>query len=186
MSGDDSQSSGVAGRYATALLDLAGEQNVLDQVAAQLDTFASALDQSDDLNRLVRSPVYSADDQVRALDAVLTSLGITGLAANFIKLIAKNRRLFALRDIIKAFKAMLAERRGEISATVTSAQPLNDGQLQQVRDMLSASAGRSVQLETQVDPSVLGGLIVKMGSRMIDGSIRTKLNSLRSAMKEAS
>ncbi|MEO0632216.1 MAG: ATP synthase F1 subunit delta, partial [Planctomycetota bacterium] len=109
----------------------------------------------------------------------------SGLAANFVKLMAKNRRLFALRDTIEAFKALLAERRGEISATVTSAQPLSEAQLGEVRDMLSASAGRNVQLETAVDPSLLGGLIVKMGSRMIDNSLRTKLNSLRTVMKEA-
>jgi len=185
MSGDSPKASGVAGRYATALIDLADEQGALDQVASHLNTLAQALDTNDDLMRLVRSPVFRADDQIRAIDAVMSALGISGLAANFVKLMAKNRRLFALRDTIEAFKALLAERRGEISATVTSAQPLSEAQLGEVRDMLSASAGRNVQLETAVDPSLLGGLIVKMGSRMIDNSLRTKLNSLRTVMKEA-
>ena len=132
----------------------------------------------------MRSPVFSADDQSRALMAVLHTVGVSGLTQNFIQLIAKNRRLFSLADMIAAFRKLNAHRKGEITAEVTSAQPLNDAQRADLLAALKSTLKKDVQLVTKVDPSILGGLVVKAGSRMIDTSIKTKLNSLKFAMKE--
>ena len=184
MAGEVDTSSGVAGRYATALFELALEQRALDQVAADLDRFNQALDASPDLVRLVKSPVFSAEEQGRALDAVLASLKIEGLTRNFLLLAAKNRRLFATPDMIRAFRAMLARHRGETSATVIAAAKLTESQLTALRQALKAALGNEVMLEERVDPALLGGLVVKVGSRMVDTSLRTKLNSLKVAMKE--
>jgi len=175
----------VAGRYASALFELATEQRQLASIEKDLAQFQQMLDQSSDLQRFVRSPVFAADTQVRAIDAVLGKAGIGGLTANFLKLIARNRRLFAVADMIKAFRALAAQARGEVEAEVTSAIPLNDGQLRALKDTLKVSVGgKDVALVTRVDQSILGGLVVKLGSRMIDSSIRTKLNSLKFRMKE--
>jgi len=184
VAGDESIVSGVAGRYATALFDLAKEQGAVDLVAGDLATVGGLLSQSPDLARLVRSPVFSADDQSRAMTAVLEKAGVSGLTQNFVKLIARNRRLFSLSDMIIAFQKLYARTKNQITAEVTSAQPLTDGQRHDLLDSLKASLKQDVQLVTKVDPSILGGLIVKAGSRMIDSSIKTKLNSLKFAMKE--
>lgn len=184
MAGDDSIVSGAAGRYATALFDLAKEEGALDTVAADLNRFDGMLTESKDLERLVRSPVFSADDQGKALSALLGKAGLSGLAVNFFKLLAANRRLFVVRDVIKGFRALLARERGETSAEVTSAHALTDQQLAELKSALKATAGRDVRIETRVDPSILGGLVVKLGSRMIDSSLKTKLNNLKFAMKE--
>jgi F-type H+-transporting ATPase subunit delta len=165
------------------LYELAEQQNEVAKVEKDLDTFQSILDQSPDLLRLVRSPVFGSDDQVKAVGAVLAKAGITGTAGNFIKLLARNRRLFAVADIIKAYKATAAKARGEVAAEVTSAHPLTAAQLEALRDTLKASAGKSISLDTKVDPALLGGLVVKIGSRMIDSSLRTKLQTLKVAMK---
>jgi F-type H+-transporting ATPase subunit delta len=184
VAGEVDTSSGVAGRYATALFELALEERALDQVAADLDRFNQAIDASADLARLVKSPVFSAEEQGRALDAVLGSLAIEGLTRNFLLLAAKNRRLFATPDMIRAFRAMLARHRGETSATVIAAAKLTESQLTALKQALKAALGNEVMLEERVDPALLGGLVVKVGSRMIDTSLRTRLNSLRVAMKE--
>ena len=184
MAGERDTSSGVAGRYATALFELALEQGVLNDVAADLDTFNRALDASNDLMRLVKSPVFSAEEQTKALAAVLERIGIGGLARNFLLLAAKNRRLFALPDMIGAFRGLLARHRGETSATVIAAEKLTDAQTAALKQALKSALGKDVLLEQRVDPSLLGGLIVKVGSRMIDSSLRTRLNSLKVAMKE--
>lgn len=184
MAGKDPIIAGVAGRYATALFDLANENSQLDQIASDLDQFQSMLDESTDLASLVRSPVYSAADQQRALAAVLEKAGISGLTANFIGLIAKNRRLFVVSDIIKAYRMLLSQHRGEISAEVASATALSDEQMEALRTSLKEAMGKDVQIQTSVDPALLGGLIVKVGSRMIDNSLRTKLSNLKLAMKE--
>lgn len=184
MATDDPIMAGMAGRYASALFELAGEQRQIPDVENNLLKFRELLDGSTDLQRLVRSPVFSADDQLKALSAVLDRAGIGGLAANFLRLIARNRRLFAVPDMIKAFRALAARARGEVEAEVTSAFPLRDAQVQALKDTLKASAGNNVQLNMRVDPSLLGGLIVKLGSRMIDSSLRTKLNTLKVRMKE--
>ena len=178
--------SGVASRYATALFELADEAGSLDAVAGDLKQIREMLNGSADLALLVRSPAYSADDQARAFASLLSSAGISGVVANFINLIIKNRRLFLLNDMISGFLALLAEKRGEMSADVTSAHALSDAQLASIKAALKTATGRDVQINTKVDQSLLGGLIVKVGSRMIDSSLKTKLNSLKLAMKEAS
>lgn len=184
VAGDDSIVAGVAGRYATALFDLAKDDGALDAVAQDLNRFDGMLADSKDLERLVRSPVFSADDQGKALSALLGKAELSPLAVNFFKLLASNRRLFVVRDVIKGFRALLARHRGEASAEVTSAHALTDQQLAELKSALKATAGRDVRIETRVDPSILGGLIVKLGSRMIDSSLKTKLNNLKFAMKE--
>ena len=184
MAGEADTVSGVAGRYATALFELALEENALDLVAADLDRFTAALDASTDLLRLVKSPVFSAEEQTKALAAVLEKLDIAGLARNFLLLAAQNRRLFAASDMIGAYRTMLARHRGETSATVTAAAKLTEAQVTALKQALKAALGTDVMLEQRVDASLLGGLVVKVGSRMIDSSLRTRLNSLRVAMKE--
>lgn len=176
---------GVAGRYASALFELASESKQVGEIEAELGKFESLLDMSEDLRRMVRSPVFSAEEQTRAIAAVLDKAGIGGLTANFFKLIASNRRLFAVGDMIKAFRALSAKARGEVTAEVTSAIALNDAQIATLKETLKASVGKDVLLATRVDPSLLGGLVVKIGSRMIDSSLRTKLTSLESMLKGA-
>jgi F-type H+-transporting ATPase subunit delta len=174
----------MAGRYATALFELALEQNALDRVRGDLDGFDSLVADNPDLTRLVRSPVFTSEEQAKAIAAVLTKAGIGGLAANFIKLVASNRRLFAIRDMARDFRSLVARHRGEVSAQVTVAEPLNDQRLNELKDALKSVTGKDVALDVKVDPTIIGGLIVKLGSRMVDTSLRTKLNALKHAMKE--
>jgi F-type H+-transporting ATPase subunit delta len=176
--------SGVAERYAKALFDLALEEKSLAEVEAGLAQFLALIHESADLRRLVKSPVFSAGDQSRAVAAVLDRAGIGGTVANFIKVTAANRRLFIVPDAITAFQRLAARQRGETAGEVTSAEPLTDAQLTALKAALKSALGKDVALQTNVDPSLIGGLIVKVGSRMIDGSLRTKLNSLKLAMKE--
>ena len=175
--------SGLAGRYAKALFDLAVEQNQRDQVAADLASLKTMLSDSADLNRLVMSPAFSRDEQGRAIKVVLERAGLGALTRNFIGVAARNRRLFALPRIIEAFTTMVAQAKGEIAASVTSAHPLNDAQIAQIRDTLAAKAKRNVAVTATVDPALIGGMVVRLGSRMIDSSIRTKLQMLEIAMK---
>jgi len=182
---DDTSVSGVAGRYATALFELARDQKSVDAVRADLDKFAALLAGNPDLLRLVRSPVFTSDEQGKALDAVLEKAGIHGIAANFLKVLTVNRRLFAVNDVIRAFRALVAKFRGEATADVTVAEPLSDKNLDALKAALKTVSGKDVDLNVKVDPSIIGGLIVKLGSRMIDSSLRTKLNSIKHAMKEA-
>lgn len=184
VAGEDHKVSGVAGRYATALFELGLEEKALEQIEADLNRFGEALDAVKDLQRLVKSPMFSAEEQGQALGAVLDELKIEGLTKNFLLLVSKNRRLFASPDMIRAFRALLAEHRGEMSATVTAASKLTDTQVTALKQALKAALGKDVMLDQRVDPSLIGGLTVKVGSRMIDTSLRTKLNSLRHAMKE--
>jgi F-type H+-transporting ATPase subunit delta len=179
----DQTVSGVPGRYANALFELASEEKATEAVGRQLVQFGAAIDQSDDLRRLVRSPVYSSEDQISALDGVAGQIGVSGTALNFFKLVAKNRRLAALPDIIKAYATLLASSKGEIAGEVTSAEPLSGQQLDDLKAALKSSLGRDVALTTRVDSAILGGLIVKVGSRMMDNSLKTKLQSLKIAMK---
>jgi F-type H+-transporting ATPase subunit delta len=181
---DDTITGGVAGRYASALFDLAEEANQVRQVEKDLISLQSLLNESADLKRMVRSPVFSSDEQGRAIAAVAEKAGLAPLVVNFLKVLARNRRLFALNEMIRTFLALAARQRGEVNAEVATAHPLTDEQLATLKETLRASAGKDVQLITKVDPTLLGGLIVKMGSRMIDSSIRTKLTSLKTAMKE--
>lgn len=181
---DDPIMASVAGRYASAMFELAQEQSKLPQVEQDLGNLQALLDESEDLRRMVRSPVFTADDQSRALEAVLSRAGVAPLTMNFVKLIARNRRLFALGDVMKAFRGLVARSRGEVEADVTSAATLNDDQMAALKETLKASIGKDVQVTAKVDPSLLGGLIVKVGSRMIDSSLRTKLATLKMRMKE--
>lgn len=176
--------SGMAGRYATALFELADEAGSIDAVKADLDTLASLIAENADFARLVRSPVFTADAQLKAVTAVLGTLGIGGLAGNFVKLAAQNRRLFALPAMISAYRTLVAARRGEVTAQVTAAEPLSATQADSLKAALAEKTGKDVTLDVTVDPAILGGLIVKLGSRMVDASLKTKLNSIRHAMKE--
>ena len=135
--------------------------------------------------RLVRSPAFSADEQLQALAAVLERAGIGGVAAKFLKLVTSNRRLFAVRDMIKAFRELVAQHKGEATAEVTVAEQLKDEHLDALRAALKAVSGKDVDLDIKIDPAIIGGLVVKLGSRMVDTSLRTKLNAIRHAMKEA-
>jgi F-type H+-transporting ATPase subunit delta len=176
--------SGMAGRYATALFELALEANAIDSVLADLQKFDALLAESADLTRLVRSPVFTADVQLKALAAVIDRVGIGGLAARFLKIVASNRRLFAVREIIKAYGAQVARHKGEVTAQVTVAEPLSDAHRDEIRNTLNTVTGKDVRIDIKVDPSIIGGLVVKLGSRMVDSSLRTKLNALKYAMKE--
>jgi F-type H+-transporting ATPase subunit delta len=175
----------MAGRYATALFALASEANTIDAVKADLERFDALVAESADLMRLVRSPVFSSEQQSQALGTVLERAGIGGLAANFLKLVAANRRLFAVRDMTKAFRELVAQHKGEATAEVTTAEPLKDEHIEALRAALKAVSGKDVDLDIKIDPAIIGGLVVKLGSRMVDSSLRTKLNAIRHAMKEA-
>lgn len=176
----------MAGRYARALFELALDSKAVDAVKADVDRFDALIAESDDLHRLVRSPVFGAEEQGRALAVVLDKAGITGLTANFLLVVTANRRLFAVRDMIKAFRALVARWKGEVSAEVTVAERLSDHHLEMLKSVLrSATGGKTVDLNIRIDPAIIGGLVVKLGSRMVDGSLRTKLNAMKFAMKEA-
>lgn len=176
----------MAGRYASALFELALEEKALDSVKADLEKFDALLAESPELERLVRSPVFSADDKLKALSAVLDKAGIKGLAANFLRVLTTNRRLFAASEVIRGYRALVAKHRGEVTAQVTVAEKLSDKNLAALKDALkSKTAGKDIDLDVKIDPAIIGGLIVKVGSQMVDSSLRTKLNSIKLAMKEA-
>jgi len=176
----------MAGRYATALFELALEEKAVDSVKADLEAFDAMLAGSADLTRLVRSPVFTADEQKHALAAVLAKAGIGGIAAKFLNVVTANRRLFAAHDMVRAYKALVAKHKGEITAQVTVAETLNDAHLAALKDALKAVTKQDVQVDVNVDPAIIGGLMVKLGSRMVDASLRTKLNAIKLAMKEVS
>ena len=176
--------SGVTSRYASALFDLAKAEKKIPAVEKDLGRFAALLDGSDALKRLVVSPVFSADDQSNAIDAILTKAKITGLVGNFIRVVAKNRRLFAMQDMLPAFRKLAAEHRGEVTADVTVAQKLTAEQTKELKAALKGVVGKTVAINATVDPSILGGMIVKVGSKQIDTSLKTRLSSLKLALKE--
>jgi len=176
----------MAGRYAIALFELALEEKAIDATKADLDRFEALVTESPDLARLVRSPVFSADEQEKALSAVLDAAGIGGLAAKFLKAVTANRRLFAVHAMLKDFRALVARHKGETTAEVTLAETPSERQLAAIKEALGAVTGRDVQVDVKVDPAIIGGLVVKLGSRMVDTSLRSKLNSIKHAMKEVS
>jgi F-type H+-transporting ATPase subunit delta len=186
VAGEQSIVSGMAGRYATALFELARAGNVVGAVKADLDRFDAMVAESPELARLVRSPVFGAEEQGRALAAVLDRAGIGGLAANFLKTVAANRRLFAVRPMLRDYRKLVAHHKGETTAEVTLAEKPGDSQLSTIKDALKAVTKKDVQVEVKIDPAIIGGLIVKIGSRMVDSSLRTKLNAIKHAMKEVS
>ena len=177
--------SGIAGRYASALFDLAREGSALDDVAGDLEAIDAMIAGSADLARFARSPVIAREDQGRAIDAVLEAAGIGDLARRFVGLVARNRRLFALRGMMAAYRTLLADHRGQTTARVTSARLLTAEQIARIESRLAGIVDQEISLTTDVDESLLGGLVVRIGSRMIDSSFKTKLQGMRTAMKEA-
>ena len=187
MAGEDSTVSGVAGRYARALFELALDAKSVDAVKADIEKFAAMMAESADLNRLVRSPVYGAEERSRALAAVLAKAEIGGLAANFLMFVTANRRLFSIGEIIRDFRKLVAKWKGEVTAEVTAAEKLSDAHIEAIKSALKSITGeKSVDLHVKIDPAIIGGLTVKLGSRMVDSSLRTKLNAIKHAMKEVS
>ena len=187
MAGEDSTVSGVAGRYARALFELALDAKSVDAVKSDIEKFAAMIAESEDLRRLVRSPVFGADERSRALAAVLAKAEIGGLTANFLKFVTANRRLFAVGDMIRDFRKLVARWKGEVTAEVTAAEKLSDAHLEAIKSALKSITGeKSVDLNIKIDPAIIGGLTVKLGSRMVDSSLRTKLNAIKHAMKEVS
>jgi F-type H+-transporting ATPase subunit delta len=176
--------SGVAQRYAGSLFDLALDTNFVAAVEKDLGRFEALLEGSEDLRRLINSPVFTSEDQLRAISDVADKADIKGLVGNFLRVVARNRRLFVMPGIIAAFRNIAAAHRGEISADVVSAYELTTAQQNELKATLKSVAGKDVAINVTVDPSILGGLIVKMGSRQIDTSLRTKLSSLKLALKE--
>jgi F-type H+-transporting ATPase subunit delta len=177
-------STGIAGRYAQAVFDLAREENMIPAVEADLANLEQALAESADLRDLISSPVYSREEQGAALAAIGQRMGLSPVFQNVLGLMAQKRRLFVLPHLLAVLRDRISGARGEVSAEVTSAQPLTAEQLARLSETLSASAGKSVRLQTRVDPSLIGGLVVQIGSRMIDTSIRAQLGQLQNMMKE--
>jgi len=173
----------IAERYSAALFELAEQSSALDSVAGDLKTLKALIAESDDLRRLLRSPVLSRADQQKAIDALAAKAEFSGLTKNFLGLVAKNRRLFAIGGISEAYLNRLAAKRGEVTAQVASAVPLNETQVGAIGAALKTVVGSNVTLDVTIDPSLLGGLVVKVGSRMVDGSLKTKLQHLQLAMK---
>ena len=175
--------SGLAERYAAALFDLAEERKALDAVADDLRALRGLIDESADLRRLIRSPVLARAAQGSAIAALALRAEFQPITRNFLGLLAKNRRLFALPEVIRGFLAQLARRRGEVTAEVTVPQELSPAQREALGERLRTTVGRKVTVDIRIDPSLLGGLVVKLGSRMVDASLKSKLHRLQLAMK---
>jgi F-type H+-transporting ATPase subunit delta len=173
----------LAERYAAALFDIADERRMLDEAASDLRELRTMLAESVDLSRLVRSPILTRGEQGKAVLALAERAGFAPLVRDFLAVVAKNRRLFAVPAMIEAYLAKLAERRGEVTAEVVAAQPFSQTQLALLSDQLRRTIGRRVSVEPRVDPGLIGGMIVKVGSRMVDGSLKSKLQRLQLAMK---
>lgn len=184
MANTASMSQSIAGRYAQAVFDLAREEGGIDRIAGELDQLQGALDDSADLRDLIASPRYSRDDQKNAIGALAQKMGLGNVLANTLQLMASNRRLFVLPALIQQLRALIADERGEVTADVTSAVALSDAQKSKLTETLAQKSGKKVKLNTRVDEGLIGGMIVKLGSQMIDSSVRSKLASLQNAMKE--
>jgi len=173
----------LAGRYASALFDLARDQRQIDAVGRSLEALGSALVDSKEFGELVESPLVSREEARKAFAALAPQLGLDEITTNFLGVLARNGRKNQLRAVIRAFKRLAAEHRGETTAEIVTSRPLNDDQIAALKQQLRARAGRDVNIDATVDPNILGGIVVKLGSQMIDASIRTKLNRLAQAMK---
>ena len=184
MSEPASISSGIAARYATAVFEIAQDDGQLAELETTLDALTAALAESSDLSDLITSPLYSREDQEAAITAVAAKMGAMPVVTNVLGLMAQKRRLFVLPALVAQLRALIAEHKGEVTADVTAAQSLTDAQTKALSEQLKASVGKDVKVNVTVDESLIGGLVVKVGSRMIDTSIRSKLNSLQNAMKE--
>jgi F-type H+-transporting ATPase subunit delta len=183
VASDEPHISGLAGRYATAVFELAQEERAVEIVESDFTSLKGLIASSPDLLRLVRAPVYSRDEQKKGMDAILRRMEAAPLTVRFVLLLAGKGRLFVLLDVIRAFELLAARQRGEVSAQVISARPLSDSEVAELKTVLKSKLGRDARLDAKVDPSLLGGLVVKVGSRMIDSSLRTKLDGLRAAMR---
>ena len=184
MSEPASISTGIAGRYATAIFELAKEGDALAALENDIATLGTALKESADFRDVINSPVYSREDQGAAVSAIADAAGLSGTLKNTLGLMAAKRRLFVLPQLVAALERMISDEKGEVEADVTSAQPLTDEQRAKLAETLKARVGKDVKLNTAVDESLIGGLVVKVGSRMIDTSIRSKLAALKNTMKE--
>jgi F-type H+-transporting ATPase subunit delta len=173
----------LAGRYASALFDLARDQRQIDSVGRSLDALNQALVDSKDFAELVQSPLVSREEAARAFASIAPQVGLDPITTNFLGVLAGNGRKHQLQPVIRAFRRLSAEHRGETTADIVTARPLRDDQLAALKQQLRARAGREVTVDAQVDPQILGGIVVKLGSQRIDASIRTKLNRLAQAMK---
>jgi F-type H+-transporting ATPase subunit delta len=174
----------VAGRYATALFEIARDGKALDKVEADIGALGEALATSADLRNVIASPVYSREDQGKAVKALADRMGLGPEVANTLGLMARNRRLFVLPGLIAQLKALIADHRGEVTAEVTTARPLSEAQLDELAGTLKKNVGKDVSLKVTLDESLIGGLVVKVGSRMIDTSVRSRLAALQNVMKE--
>ena len=184
MSESSSISTGIASRYATAVFEISREAGQLDALAADVDTLDGALTDSADFRSLINSPVYSRDAQGNAIAAIADKMELSATVANTLRLMASKRRLFVLPSLVGALRELIAEEKGEVSADVTAARALSDDQTAKLAEALKASVGKDVKMNVTVDESLIGGLVVKMGSKMIDTSIRSKLSALQNTMKE--
>lgn len=184
MANSVSMSQSIAGRYAQAVFDIVKDDGGLDDLARQTDDLIAALDDSDDLRNLIASPIYTRDQQSRAIAALADKMGLSKTLSNTLKLMAQNRRLFVLPQLLGQLQRLIAVERGEVTADVTSAVALSDDQQKRLRDTLAEKSGKTVKLNTRVDENLIGGMIVKLGSQMVDSSVRSKLASLQNAMKE--
>ncbi len=184
MSGSASLTSGVAGRYATALFEIARDGKLLDEVERDIGEIEDAHRTSADFRQLLASPIHSREEQRKAILAIAAAMGLGSTVTSTLGLMAQNRRLFVVPGLLAQVKALIAEERGEVTAEVTSAKPLTKGQTEELAATLKKSVGKDVRIEATVDPSLIGGMIVKVGSRMIDSSIRSKLAHLQNVLKE--
>ena len=184
VAGSSTLVSSAAGRYATALFELASESKALDRTEADMEALGQALEARDDLRSLLSTPIYTREEQGRAMASVTEAMGLSALVANLVGLMATKRRLFVLGEVIDIFARLMAEHRGEVTAEVTAARALSDDQQSALVNTLKAAIGREVKLNLTVDEGIIGGLVVKVGSKMIDTSIRSKLASLQNAMRE--
>jgi F-type H+-transporting ATPase subunit delta len=185
VAAEHAHEAGLARRYALAVFELAQEERVVEAVAGDFATLKQLMAESPELTRLIRAPVFSREEQAAGMNGVLHRMEAAALTRRFILLLASKRRLFALSDIIRVYGALVAKLKGEISAQVTSARPLSSHETAELKSILRSKLSKDVNLDPRVDPSLLGGLIVQVGSRMIDSSLRTKLNGFRAAMRGA-
>ena len=184
MSEPASISTGIAARYATAVFDLAKETNSVKAIEADVEALDTALADSADFNALIQSPIYSRDEQGTAIAAIAAKMGLSETMINALALMASKRRLFVLPQLVATLRAAIAEDKGEVTADVTAAKAMTKAQQDKLAKALKAAVGKDVKINVAVDESLIGGLVVKVGSKMIDSSIRSRLNALQNSMKE--
>ena len=184
MSDQASTSKGVAKRYATALFDLANETDDISSLEKNVETLTQAINESPDLNSLISSPIYSRDQQKNAIGAIAKKMGVSAVMINALSLMAEKRRLFVVPTFLSVLSDLISASKNEITAEVVSAQSLSKGQVEKLAKSLKTNFGKDIKINATVDSTLIGGMVVKVGSRMIDTTIRAKLNSLQNTMKE--